>query len=193
MKVWRSGTSVWWRASSRTSASDGPTSSRPLSAATAIEDLEGVREGDAARGQQHVEVVEDVGGLLAHPLVRLLARRARDLLRLLLDLRAGEPRVGEEGGGVALRAVRSRLSVRDRPLEHRQRLVRRRWLQLAVVEAGALAGVAGRAGRLDQREQRVGVAVVAQLLHRLDVARRRALVPELAARAAPEPGLAALL
>ena len=40
-----------------------------------------------------------------------------------------------------------------------QRLVRRRRLELAGEEAGALAGVAGRAGGLDEREQRVAVAV----------------------------------
>src|SRR3954468_4728737 len=64
MKVWRSGTSVWSRASARTSSSDGPTSSRALSAATAIQHLERLGQGDAACRQQHVEVVEHVGGLL---------------------------------------------------------------------------------------------------------------------------------
>ncbi len=45
-------------------------------------------------------------------------------------------------------------------------------------------------GRLDQREQRVAVAVVADRPHRLGVARRRALVPQLGARAAPQVQLA---
>src|SRR4051812_36112094 len=100
MKVWRSGTSVCSRASSRTSSSDGPTSSPAPSAATAIEDLERVREGQAPRGHQHVEVVEHVSGLLAHALVRLLARGAHHLLRLLLDLLPGERGVRQQLGGV---------------------------------------------------------------------------------------------
>src|SRR3954451_5692974 len=79
MKVWRSGTRVWSRASARTSSSDGPTSSRALSAGTAIQDLDRVRQGQPSRRQQDAEVVEHVGGLLAHALVRLLARRAHDL------------------------------------------------------------------------------------------------------------------
>ena len=87
---------------------------------------------------------------------------------------------------------RSRRAVGERALEHRQRLVRRGRLELAVVEARALAGVAGRPGRLDEREHRVAVAVQAQRADRLGVARRRALVPQLVARAAPEVQLAGL-
>lgn len=60
------------------------------------------------------------------------------------------------------------------------------------VEAGALPGVAGGAGGADEGEQGIGVAVVAQVHQALDVAARGALVPELAAAAAPEDGLAAL-
>ena len=59
----------------------------------------------------------------------------------------------------------SRARVGDRPLERRQRLVRGGRLELAPVKAGPLAGVAGRAGGLDEREQRVAVAVVAHRLH----------------------------
>src|SRR5207248_6228316 len=44
--------------------------------------------------------------------------------------------------------------------------------------------------RIDEGEDGVAVAVVAQGLHPLRVAGRRALVPQLGARAAPEPGLA---
>ena len=58
------------------------------------------------------------------------------------------------------------------------------------MEAGALARVARRAGRLDERQDRVVVAVEAKLLEPLDVAGRGALVPELLARARPEPHLA---
>src|SRR3954453_15316129 len=36
-------------------------------------------EADAARAQQHGEVVEHVGGLLGHAVVGLVARGARDL------------------------------------------------------------------------------------------------------------------
>ena len=57
-------------------------------------------------------------------------------------------------------------------------------------EAGALARVAGRPGRLDEREQRVAVAVDAQRAQLLHVAARRALVPQLVARAAPVVHLA---
>ena len=45
------------------------------------------------------------------------------------------------------------------------------------VEAGALAGMAGRTRRMNEREQRVGIAVVTQLHELLHVARGGALVP----------------
>ena len=83
-------------------------------------------------------------------------------------------------------------AVGDRPLERGQRLERRPGLELAAVKAGPLAGVARRTGRLDQRQQRVAVAVVADRPDRLRVARRRALVPQLLARAAEEVHLARL-
>ncbi|KAA0274710.1 MAG: hypothetical protein EDQ89_01690, partial [Acidobacteria bacterium] len=57
-------------------------------------------------------------------------------------------------------------------------------------EAGALAGVAGGAGGVDEREDGVGVAVVAELAHPLDVARGLPLAPELVTGAAPEVELA---
>src|SRR5256885_10126684 len=102
MNVCRSGTSVCSRASSRTSSRLGPTSRSAVSAATAIQLLERVLERQAARGQQDGEVVEDVGGLLAHALVRLLARGARDLLGLLADLVADLGRVGQQPCRIAL-------------------------------------------------------------------------------------------
>src|SRR4051794_34167017 len=76
----------------RTSSSDGVMTPVRLamSAATLKQDLLRVPEGEAARGQQDLEVVEDVGGLLGDALVGLLAHRTRDLLGLLLDLAAGE-------------------------------------------------------------------------------------------------------
>src|ERR1700754_3307985 len=54
------------------------------SATPRIEDPLGVRQAEPARTQQHRQVVEHGGGLLGRPLVALLARRARDLLGLLL-------------------------------------------------------------------------------------------------------------
>ena len=68
----------------------------------------------------------------------------------------------------------------------------RRRRQVAVVEARALAGVAGGAGGLDERQHRVEVAVEPQRLDGLRVAGGRALVPQLAARAAVEVQLAGL-
>src|SRR5919107_165390 len=59
MNVWRTGTSVCSRASSRTSSSDGVSSS---STATAIQDLVGVAQLHPALGQQDGQVVEHVGG-----------------------------------------------------------------------------------------------------------------------------------
>ena len=85
--VWRTGTRLCSRASAATSSRDGPTPSRSCrSAATATEHLLGVGEREAAAAQQDAQVVEQVGGLLGHALVGLLARGAGDLLRLLLDL-----------------------------------------------------------------------------------------------------------
>src|SRR5215216_484981 len=57
-----------------------------LSATPGKQDLLGVGEREAARAQQHGEVVEDVRGLLGDALVALLAGGAGDLLCLLLDL-----------------------------------------------------------------------------------------------------------
>src|SRR5215216_7171844 len=70
------------------------------SAATAIEHPLGVGEREPAGMQQHGEVVEEVGGLLGHAAVVLLARRAGDLLGLLLDLLADVRGVGKQRRGV---------------------------------------------------------------------------------------------
>ena len=57
----------------------------------------------------------------------------------------------------------SRLPLGERARERRQRLVGGHAVVAErAVKAGALAGVAGRPGRLDQGQQRVGVAVEAQ-------------------------------
>src|SRR4051794_40297597 len=191
MNVWRTGTRLCSRASARTSSRPGETGSAAGSAATAIEHLLRVSEAAVAAVEKDRQVVQDVGRLLVDAVVGLLAGGARDLLGLLLDLRADAGRVVEQLDRVgALRALR--LSLPERSLEGGERLVRRRRLGVAVVEAGARAGVARRAGGLDEGEQRVAVAVESQGLHVLDVARGRALVPQLVARAAPQVQLAGL-
>src|SRR5439155_10515143 len=191
MNVWRSGTRLCSRASARTSSSDGSTLSAASSTAAAIEHLLGVRQRAAAAAQQHGEVVEDVRRLLVQALVGLLASGAGDLLGLLFDLLAYQPRIVEQLDGVGARGPLAR-AIRERALERGKRLVRRAGLELALVEAGAFAGVAGRAGRLDEREERVAVAVEPQRANTLDVPRGRALVPVLLPRAAPKVQLAAL-
>src|SRR4051794_36416079 len=137
MKLCMIGTTLWspWRAT--VSSSVGLTSR--FSATAAKEHLLGVLEGQAAAGEQHGQVVQDVGGLVRHALVGLLAGGAGDLLRLLLDLRADQRRVGEQLARVARRI---RDAVRDRPLQAGQRLVGLR-VHVTAEEAGPLAGVAG--------------------------------------------------
>src|SRR3954451_14998748 len=91
----------------RSSSSDGvmtPVSER-MSAATAKEHLLRVPERQATRGQEHFEVVQDVGRLLGDALVGLLAHRACHLFGLLLDLAARQGRVGKQPGGVGGRLV----------------------------------------------------------------------------------------
>ncbi len=137
-------------------------------------------------------MVEDVGGLVVDAVVGLLACGAGDLLGLLLDLLADERRVVEQLRGVgalgALAPARRRTCAGARAAPR----AARGGSSVAVVEAGALARVAGRAGGLDEREQRVAVAVDAQRADLLDVAGRRALVPQLVAGAAPQMQLAGL-
>src|SRR3954452_22682070 len=187
MEVRLRGITAWSVASARTASRSGVTGRASTAAGT--EHLSRVRERAAAGVQQHGEVEEHVGRLVVEALVGLLARRAHDLLGLLLDLRARQLAVVEQADDVgALRALGRTLG--DRALEGRQRLVRRGRLELATVEARARAGVAGRAGGLDQGEDRVAVAVEAQGADRLGVAGRRPLVPELLARAAVEVQLA---
>src|SRR3954452_8503884 len=134
MNVWRSGTRSWSRASSRTSSSEGSIRSECCSATALTQHLRGVGQPPVARAQQHEQVVEDVGGLAVDALVGLLARGAGDLLGLLHDLLADAGRVVEQRDGVrALRALAG--AVVERALERGQRLVRRRRLEVAVVEA----------------------------------------------------------
>src|SRR5436309_13198998 len=60
------------------------------------------------------------------------------------------------------------------------------------MKAGALPGVTGRAGRLDQRDQGIAIAVIADRLDRLRVARGGAFVPGLLARTAEQVDLTGL-
>ena len=145
---------------------------------------------EPAAVEQHGEVVEHVGGLVGHALVGLLARGAGDLLGLLLDLLADERRVGEQLVRVrALARVGLAVASASAPGRAAPRAAPR---QVAGEEAGALPGVAGGAGGLDEGEHGVVVAVDAQGLDGLRVAGRRALVPELVARAAEQVQLARL-
>src|SRR4051812_49278130 len=173
MKLWVTGIRLWSPVSARASSRLGLTSR--CSATAAKEHLLGVGEAQAAALEQHREVVEDVGGLVGHALVGLLARGAGDLLGLLLDLLADERRVREQLGRVGALAGILDAGL-QRALQARQRLVRER-LHVAAEEARALARVTGRARRLDQRQHGVVVAVEAQRLDRLGVAGGRALVP----------------
>src|SRR4051794_25511489 len=174
MTVWVSGIRRWppAPARTRTSSSEGVITpvSEAMSAATAIEHLRRVAQAEAAGGQQDLEVVQDVGGLLGDALVGLLARGADDLLGLLLHLLAVEGLVGEQPGRVGRRRVGGGAALGDRALEGGQRLVRRGRLEVPVVETRARAGVARRAGGLDQGEDGVVVAVDAQRPDLLDVA-----------------------
>src|SRR4051812_16352746 len=139
MKLWVIGTRLWSPVSASVSSSVGRTSR--CSATAANEHLLGIREAQPARAQQDAEVIEDVGGLLGHALVGLLAGGPHDLLGLLLDLLADERRVVEQPVGVGAGA-RVRLPFAQGALQPGQRLVGLRG-HLAGEEAGALARVAG--------------------------------------------------
>src|SRR5215217_4193037 len=67
MKVCVTGMRLWSPARARASSTLGVTAN--ASAATLKQHLLGVREAEAARGQQHRQVVQDVGGLLGHACV----------------------------------------------------------------------------------------------------------------------------
>src|ERR1700755_2260746 len=98
MKLCVTGIRLWSPVRARAASSVGVTSR--CSATAAKEHLLGVGEAQSAALEQHGEVIEDVGGLLATALVGLLAGGASHLLGLFLDLLADERRVGEELGRV---------------------------------------------------------------------------------------------
>src|SRR3954452_20926110 len=152
----RTGTTVTSRASSRASSRLGSRRSSE-SAATCIQHFHHLCLRDPARGQEHAQVVEQVGGLFGHPLVALFAAGPDHLLRLLLDLRADQGAVVEQLHGVAAVGTLQG-AVANRPLQRRQRFVgdrkgltvgRRRVLarrgraQHLPVEAAALARMTG--------------------------------------------------
>src|ERR1044072_3694759 len=84
MKVWQTGMRLCSAASARASSTPGVTAS--FSAARGTQDPLGVGQLQAARAQQHGQVIEHVGGLLGDALLGLLARRSGDLLGLLPHL-----------------------------------------------------------------------------------------------------------
>src|SRR5919198_1335570 len=167
MKVCRTGTSACSRAKRRASSSEGTSLSSAASATTLIEHRESVGEAQPAGRQQDREVVEHVGCLLGHALIRLVERGTGNLLGLLAHLLLTQVGVREQSGGVAVGGIRVE-ALGDGALERADRLAGRR-LHLAVVEAGALARVARGTGRLDLGEQRIGVAVPAERSQPLDV------------------------
>ena len=122
-----------------------------------------------APGDQHQQVVENVSGLLVDALVGLLAcgacrpprpPPAPSRLRAAGHRGARPCRSPRAARGRAARGcARAQEALRTAPR-----------LELAVVEARTLARVAGRSGGLDEREQRVTVAVHPQRAHRLRVA-----------------------
>src|SRR5581483_9929388 len=134
------------------------------SAAPATELVLDAGRVEAARGEQHVAVEPEVGELFDEPLVRLGRAGERRLDALLAQLaRRGS------GAGVEERDdVRSGWPL-GAPLEDTAPQPRR--------EARLRAGVARRPGRTDAQQDRVPVAVLADLLDRERVARGRALVP----------------
>src|SRR5918994_1237960 len=140
MKVWQTGIRLCSPASARASSTPGVTSR--WSAATVKQGPLGVGELQAARAQQHGQVVEHVGGLLGDALVGLLAGGAGDLLGLLAHLLARERGVGQQPRGVRAAGVTGSGAVGDRALERGQRLLLGQG-HVALEEARALAGVAG--------------------------------------------------
>src|SRR4051794_39220187 len=189
MNVWRSGISACSRASTRTVSRSGAIGN--ASTPTANEHLLRVGERPPAAVEQDGQMEEDVGGLVVDAIVGLDVGGLDDLLGLLLDLRARELAVIEQPDHVGAVGALGATALDD-ALDRGQGLVGRHAVDLAAMEARALAGVAGGAGGLDEGEQRVAVAVQAQRADRLRVARGRALVPLLGARAAVEVQLARL-
>src|SRR3954453_10284765 len=135
MNVWRSGTRscAGSAASARISSSDGSSVSPSALAESASALTQHLRRGaprPVARAQTDEQVVQDVGRLVVDAVVGLLARGARDLLGLLLDLGADQPGVVEQRDGVGPLGPLC-LALDERALERGERLVRRGRLELA--------------------------------------------------------------
>ena len=140
--------------------------------------------------QQGGEVEQQVGSLFVNARVAFLEDRAPDLLGLLADFCSAKFGVGKQLDAIGARRLLAS-AVDENALERRQRLVRDFAFADAVEEAAALAGVAGRAGRRNDCQQSVAVAVEPQGNDALSVARCRPLMPQLASRTAPKVQLAA--
>src|SRR5919204_1934023 len=138
-----------------------------------------IRGIEAARGENDVAVEPEVGELRHEALVVLSDRRERGFDAFLAELlRARAYAAVEERRDVrAVGAHRGALG--DHAPEPRR-------------EARLRAGVARGAGGPHSQQDRVAVAVLAQLLERERVPGRPALVPVVLPRARPEPRLAGL-
>ena len=163
-------TSRWW-STTRTRASPTSSAARTCWEATPLHRLLQALLGLPVPVWHHHRLIRDEAG-------RRLAKR--DDARSLATLR------GRAGPTPATR--HSRAWRGGRGLEPRLRRLGQDDL-LAVPHRGEEAarpvGVAGRAGLVDDQQQAVAVAVDPELDQPLDVARGRALAPELAARARP--------
>ena len=132
---------------------------------------------------------------VSYEIIRLSAdlrrfRVVRWLSRPSLALQALTTRDPDDGQiEVAIRALREVLATDEGDSASLEGLVLHQATVEVAVEAGAFAGVAGRARRLDADEERVVVAVDDDAADVEEVAGSGAFVPELAAAAAVEPDL----
>ena len=196
MNVWRSGTTRVRRARARgPRRGSGRRRARRCQRRRAFSSCERVLERQAARGQQHGQVVEHVGRL-----GRARARRSPRARRARPPRPPPRPSAPINGGSASSLAVYEPPSVAgapralgDRALERGQRLVRRgrsrrrRCGSRCARRCGRPGRPARRARAARRRRSRSAAPRT-----RSDVARRLALVPQLGARARPEPGLAGL-
>src|SRR3954447_10714344 len=134
----RTGTTLPSRVSSRASSRLGSSLSSPGLATTLIEYLHDRRLRHLAGGEQHAQVVDQVGGLFGDALIALLAAGPDDLLGLLLDLRPDQLGVVEKLDRIA--AVGTLLGTAAQgPLEGRERFVGNRVRGPAAVEVAVEA------------------------------------------------------
>ncbi len=150
-----------------------------------------------ARPPEHGQVVEQVGALVDDlAVLRAPWRRGPprspppppSCTRCRCPWRAGGPCTRTSGSAASARSA----TVRSRSARAANVSGTRSLAAGARGSRSRRPGVAGDAGLVDQHQQRVVVAVEHDRAHRLRVAARGALAPQLLAGAAPEPGLAAL-